>query len=64
MQLLDDHLFRLWREGKVTAEDAMAKAKLPDDLKKRIADAKRGMFEDEEDIERQAAMQLKEGAGH
>ncbi len=64
MQLLDDHLFRLWREGKVTAEDAMGKAQIADDLKKRILDAKRGIFEDEQDIERRAAMQLKEGAGH
>ena len=57
MQLLDDHLFKLWQEGKVTAEDALAKSNNVDELQKRILNAKRGIFEDEEDIERKAQMQ-------
>jgi twitching motility protein PilT len=50
MQLLDDHLFRLWQEEKVTKEDAMAKANYPDDLAKRFAMAERGLFDDEADV--------------
>ncbi|NDC55058.1 MAG: type IV pili twitching motility protein PilT, partial [Planctomycetia bacterium] len=46
MQLLDDHLFRLWNEKKVREEDVLAKAQSVDDLAKRIANAKRGIFDD------------------
>jgi twitching motility protein PilT len=46
MQLLDDHLFQLWRKEQVTKEDAMAKANVPEDLAKRIAAAERGIFDD------------------
>jgi twitching motility protein PilT len=49
MQLLDDHLFRLWQEEKVTKEDAMGKANSTEDLAKRIAMAERGLFDDEAD---------------
>lgn len=49
MQLLDDHLFRLWREEKVTAEDALMKAANRDELERRILNAQRGMFDDEEE---------------
>ena len=42
MMLLDDSLFGLWKSGKVTAEDALAKSELPDELAKRIAGAKKG----------------------
>jgi len=51
MILLDDALFKLWREGKVTKEDVLVKAASPDDLGKRIANAERGMFDDEGDDE-------------
>jgi twitching motility protein PilT len=47
MQLMDDSLYNLWREGKVTVEDILAKAHRPDDLAKRIVNARRGI-EDEE----------------
>jgi twitching motility protein PilT len=46
MQLLDDHLFRLWKEEKVIIEEVMAKAHNPDDLAKRIANARRGIIEE------------------
>jgi twitching motility protein PilT len=36
MQLMDDHLFRLWQDEKITLEDALAKSHRPDDLAKRI----------------------------
>ena len=48
MRLLDDDLFRLWNEKKVTEEDVMAKAQQPDDLQMRIDQAKRGVYEDED----------------
>ena len=54
MQLLDDHLFRLWREGKVAEEHVLAKSQSPDDLALRIEKAKSGIFDDEEDISRKA----------
>jgi len=41
MQLLDDHLFRLWGDELVTAEDCLTKAHRPEDLAKRIVQAKR-----------------------
>jgi twitching motility protein PilT len=48
MRLLDDDLFRLWNEKKVSEEDVMAKAQSPDDLQMRIDQAKRGVYEDED----------------
>jgi len=54
MQLLDDHLFQLWKEGKVAKEEAFIKANTLDDLQKRIANAERGLFDDEADVERRA----------
>lgn len=59
MQLLDDHLFRLWRDKKVAEEDVMYKSQSPDDLLKRISDAKKGIFENEEEIARRAQRELK-----
>jgi twitching motility protein PilT len=53
MQLLDDHLFRLWREEKVTAEEVLMKAQNQDELAKRIANAQKGMFDDDEEAEEQ-----------
>ncbi len=49
MNLLDDALFNLWRDGKVLKEDVLVKAATPDELLKRIANAERGMFDDEDD---------------
>ncbi|QDS98021.1 type IV pilus twitching motility protein PilT [Adhaeretor mobilis] len=49
MQLLDDHLFRLWRDEICSEEDVIGKANSPDDLSKRIASAKRGVFDEEQD---------------
>ena len=43
MTLMDDTLFNLWREGKVTVEDILAKSHRPDDLAKRIVNARRGL---------------------
>ena len=43
MQLMDDALFKHWKDEKVTTEDVLGKAQNPDDLAKRIVDAKRSM---------------------
>ena len=54
MQLLDDALFKLWKDEKVEQSEVMIKANLPEELAKRIAKAKQGIFDDEEDIANQA----------
>ena len=50
MILFDDALFKLWRAEQITAEDALAKSHVPDDLAMRIANARKGMFDDEDDV--------------
>jgi twitching motility protein PilT len=47
MQLLDDHLFRLWKAGIVEKRDVMLKCNSPDELAANIARAERGLLEDE-----------------
>ncbi len=64
MQLLDDALFKLWRDEKVTLEDALGKANMPDDLARRISDAKKGIFDDQSDVESQAKAASGGGGGH
>lgn len=49
MQLLDDHLFKLWREGLVEKHEVLLKANSPEELAAKIARAERGLFEDEDD---------------
>jgi twitching motility protein PilT len=46
MQLMDDALFKHWREEKVLIEEVLAKAHNPDDLAKRIVNYQRGIMED------------------
>jgi twitching motility protein PilT len=58
MQLLDDHLFRLWKDKKVAEDEVLYKAQQPDDLIKRINDAKKGIFENEEEISRRAQREM------
>ncbi|GAB6164446.1 type IV pilus twitching motility protein PilT [Thermostilla marina] len=55
MQLLDDHLFRLWEQGIVEKREVLVKANNPDELAAKIARAERGMFEDEEEAKRRMA---------
>ncbi len=47
MQLLDDHLFRLWKSGLVEKKEVLLKSNNLDDMTLRIAKAERGIFEDE-----------------
>ena len=50
MMLLDDSLFKLWKNGTVTEEDVLGKSNAPDELASRIANAKRGLFDDDDDV--------------
>ena len=50
MVLLDDSLFQLWKEQKVSKVDVLAKAQAPEELAARIANAERGLFEEEEGL--------------
>jgi twitching motility protein PilT len=52
MQLLDDHMFKLWRMGVVDKKDILVKANSPDELAAKIARAERGLFEDEDESKR------------
>jgi twitching motility protein PilT len=47
MQLLDDHMFSLWQKGIVDEEDILVKAVSADELRLKIARAKKGLLEDE-----------------
>ncbi|MEM9701068.1 MAG: type IV pili twitching motility protein PilT, partial [Planctomycetota bacterium] len=49
MQLLDDHLFSLWKNNIVEEADVLYKANNPGELKVRIEKAKRGLYDDEEE---------------
>ena len=49
MQLMDDALFKLWKADMVTVEDILAKAQNPDDLAKKIVNAKRLMADEAEE---------------
>jgi twitching motility protein PilT len=49
MQLLDDALFDLWRKGLCEERDVVLRAVQPGELKARIANAKKGIFEDEDE---------------
>jgi len=49
MQLLDDHMFKLWKDGIVEERDILLKSNAPDELAAKIARAKRGLLEDEDE---------------
>jgi twitching motility protein PilT len=46
MQLMDDALFKLWKEEKCLIEEVLSKAHNPDELAKRIVNHQRGIMED------------------
>jgi len=62
MQLLDDHMFKLWMEGLVEKKEIMLKANNADDLATKIARAERGLLEDEDEA-RKRVDQDEEGNG-
>jgi twitching motility protein PilT len=49
MFLLDDHLFRLWREGLVEKEEILLKTSKPQELATKIAAAERGEFDEDDE---------------
>lgn len=51
MFLLDESLFRLWKEQLCDKEEVLLKAAKPAELAAKIAQAERGMLEDDEDYE-------------
>ena len=51
MILLDDSLFNLWRQGLVEEDEVMFKSRKPQDLRERIENAKKGIFDEEEEGE-------------
>jgi twitching motility protein PilT len=46
MQLLDDALFDLWKNGLCEEDDVVTKSNQPGELKARIARAKRGLLDE------------------
>ncbi|MDR2761078.1 MAG: type IV pilus twitching motility protein PilT [Planctomycetaceae bacterium] len=58
MQLLDDHLFRLWRDKVVSKEDALTKSNLPDSLAAKMLRYEAGELSEEDataDVEEEDA---------
>lgn len=51
MNLMDDTLFTLWRDGICTIEDVLLKSHRPDDLAKRIVNARRGITDEQAEEE-------------
>jgi twitching motility protein PilT len=49
MQLLDDHMFKLWQQGIVEKKEILIRSNNPEDLNARIAKAERGIFDDDMD---------------
>src|SRR5437588_4627475 len=49
MFLLDESLFRLWRDGLVDKEEILMRSSKPSDLAAKIAQAERGVYEDEDE---------------
>jgi twitching motility protein PilT len=49
MFLLDESLFKLWRNGTVDKEEALLRSSKPADLAAKIAQAERGDYEDEDE---------------
>src|SRR6476619_5409287 len=62
MQLMDDALFKAWKEEKCTLEDVLGKAHNPDDLAKRILNAQRGLGDEAAKVE--DGEPPKAGGGH
>ena len=49
MFLMDDTLFKLWREGLCEKEEVLLKSSKPSELAAKIAQAERGLLDDEEE---------------
>ena len=51
MQLLDDHLFRLWKDQVCTKQDCLIKANMPDQLEEKMRRWEAGLGTQDEDEE-------------
>jgi twitching motility protein PilT len=51
MFLLDESLFKLWRDGLVEKEECLMRSSKPADLAAKIAQAERGVYDDDEEEE-------------
>ncbi|MFL5339298.1 MAG: type IV pilus twitching motility protein PilT [Gemmataceae bacterium] len=51
MFLLDESLFRLWKDGSVEKEEALLKSSKPADLAAKIAAAERGAYDEDDEYE-------------
>src|SRR5947209_11005591 len=51
MFLLDEHLFKLWREGVVEKEDILMRTSKPAELAAKVAAYEKGILEEDEDME-------------
>jgi twitching motility protein PilT len=49
MFLLDESLFKLWKDGQVEKEEVLMRAQKPAELAAKIAQAERGVFEEEDE---------------
>src|SRR5207237_5397722 len=49
MFLLDESLFRLWREGLCDKEEVLLKSSRPSELAAKIAQAERGLYDEDEE---------------
>src|SRR5262249_28847021 len=49
MFLLDEYLFKIWKDGMVEKEEVLMRAAKPQDLAAKIAQAERGIFDEDED---------------
>lgn len=52
MQLLDDHMFRLWQAGVVEKREILFRANSVDELGAKVARAEKGILEDEDEARR------------
>jgi twitching motility protein PilT len=51
MFLLDENLFKLWKEGLCEKEEVLMRAARPAELASKIAQAERGLLEEDEDLD-------------
>jgi twitching motility protein PilT len=51
MQLLDDHMFKLWKDGVVDKAEILLRSNNVDEMAAKIARVERGMFEDEDEAQ-------------
>jgi len=47
MFLLDDHLFKLWKDGLVAKEEILMRSSNPGELAKKVARAEKGLGDEE-----------------